>query len=116
MYFEKITKERFVKMLDAGDIIVIECDKSANRKTYDYKFIGANSEGYWDFTPLCADLSDYPNNGRKCVQRLSIRSNDGVAVLCDVIEKLDSEGIFFSDKKGHDLYEIVRHLVTMCYI
>lgn len=116
MIIEKATKSRFIKMLEAREIIVINCDKSARRKTYDFKFIGANSYGVWDFTPLCAEISGYPYNTAATRSRLSIRSNDGIAVLYEVTEKLSEEGFYFSDKKEHDLYEVIRHLVTTFYI
>ena len=114
MIITKETKERFVKMLKAGQIIVIQCNKSSNRKTYDYKFIGANNSGKWDFTHLVAEYSNYPNN--KGCQYLAIRSLDGAAVICSTLYELKKEGIKTGLGDGYSQYEKIRDLLTTFYL
>ena len=114
MIITKETKERFVKMLKAGQIIVIQCNKSSNRKTYDYKFIGANNSGKWDFTPLAAEYSWYQNN--KGVQYLTIRALDGVSVICSILCELQRDGIETDFGDGYSQYERVRDLLCTFYI
>ncbi len=115
MIITKETKERFVKMLEARQIIVIQFDKSRSRETYDYKFIGASSDGKWDFTPLCAELSGHPNNSSTHVQKLVIRALDAAEVICDTLEGLRDENIIFSELTGHRLYEAVREKISTFY-
>ncbi len=110
------TKERFIKMLEDRQIIVIQVDKRRSRKTYDYKFIGSNSDGKWDFTPLCAHFSGYPNNSSTHIQELTIRALDAADVICDVLEKLREENLFFSELSGHRLYEKVREKISTFYV
>ena len=114
MIITKETKERFVKMLKAGQIIVIQCNKGNNRRTYDYKFIGANDSGKWDFTPLVAEYSNYPNN--KGCQYLTIRSLDGVSVICSTLCELQKEGIETDFGDGYSQYEKVRDLLATFYL
>jgi len=114
MTITKETKERFVKMLKARQIIVIQCNKGSNRKTYDFKFIGANNSGKWDFTPLLAEYSNYSNN--KGCQYLSIRSLDGAAVICSALCELKKEGMKTGLGDGYSQYEKIRDLLTTFYI
>ena len=115
MIIERSTKERFVKMLEERQIIAIQANKGANRKTYDYKIIGANNSGKWDFTPMCAQVSNYPNNG--CVIYLAIQTaHDAEDIVDDVLKELAKEGIFRNDLKGWDLHEYSRDHITTFYI
>lgn len=117
MIITKETKERFVKMLRDRQIIIIQCDKGRNRKTYDFKIIGANSGGRWDFTPLVAETSIYPSSRGETIQKLSVRGLDGAAVVANTIFKLEIEGIktnFGEDYYG--IYQNVRELLTTFYI
>ncbi len=115
MIITKETKERFVKMLLARQIVVIQCNKSARNKTYNYKILGVSSEGKWDFTHTCAELSNYPVSGD--VQNRSIRSLDCVAVIYDVLNELRKEGIYEDeDFNYYDLYNKIRDLLTTFYI
>lgn len=116
MNITKETKERFVKMLNARQIIVIQCNKSTNRKTYDLKFIGANSGGKWDFTPLVAETSGYPSNRRKTIEWLAIYALDAVSVVCDTLNKLQEEGLGSDLGEGYSQYQKVRELLTTFYI
>ena len=107
------TKKRFVKMLKSKQIIVIECNKGNYRKTYAYKFIGANSGGRWDFTPLVAQYSHYRNNGSSDVKRLTIFATDGIAVLCDTLDSLEiNAGL----GNGYSQYSQVSELVSTFYV
>ena len=114
MIITKETKERFVEMLKAGQIIVIQCNKGNNRKTYDYKFIGANDSGKWDFTPLVAEYSGYQNN--KGVQYLTIRALDGVSVICSTLCELQKDGIETDFGDGYSQYQKVRDLLSTFYL
>lgn len=116
MYITRETKERFVKMLYDRQIIVIQCNKSTNRKTYDLKFIGANSGGKWDFTPLVVETSGYPSNKRTTVERLAIYALDAASVICDTLDKLQEEGIESNLGEGYNQYQKVRDLLTTFYI
>lgn len=115
MIITKETKERFVRMLKARKIIVIQCKKSSNRKTFNYKFIGANNSGKWDFTPMIAEYSNYSNSKGGC-QYLSIRSLDGAAVICSTLCELKKEGIKTGLGDGYSQYEKVRDLLTTFYL
>lgn len=113
MYFEKETKEQFVKMLNEKHIIVIECRKPG-RNTYSYKFIGASNEGKWDFTPLMAEYSGYRSNRKKWnIEYISVYANDGAAVICATLEAFAKEGINVSVGKGYSQYAKVRDLLTV---
>lgn len=116
MNITKETKERFVKMLSARQIIVIQCNKGSKRKTYDFKFIGANSGGKWDFTPLVAETSGYPSNKRTTVEGLAIYALDAASVVCDTLNKLQEEGLGFDLGEGYSQYQKVRDLLTTFYI
>ena len=86
MIITKETKERFVKMLEANQIICIRANKKG-RKTYDYKVIGATDNGKWDFTPMVANVSNYPNNGG-CMELAIITVHDAADVIEDVLLEL----------------------------
>ena len=116
MRFEKETKERFIKMLDDRQVIVIQCNKCASRKTYDYKFIGANSEGKWDFTPLVAEFSGYPSNASVTVMYLAVRGLDPAAIIADTVENICEDLGKALEKSGHGLYEYCRHNITTFYL
>lgn len=111
MEITKKEKERFVDMLYKHQIIIIQCNKGSNRKTYDYKFIGADVRGRYDFTRLCAELSGYPNNGG--CEYLSIRALDGVAVLTDTLEKIKP---IRKNETVYNRYSEVRDLVCTFYV
>lgn len=116
MIISKETKERFVKMLNDRQIIVIQCNKSVKRNTYDFKIIGANDNGKWDFTPMVAEISDYPSNKNTTVTYLSIRALDGDDVICNTLLKLGKEGLFDKFENGYALYNYVREHVTTFFI
>lgn len=104
-------------MLDDRQIIVIQCNKGNSHKTYDFKFIGANSEGKWDFTPMMVEMSRFPSNKSAHVQNLSVRALDAVSVICNVIEKIREEGILnFGNTIGYDLYQTVREKISTFYV
>ena len=113
MIIAKETKERFVKMLNNREIIVIECDRNSNRRSYDYKFIGANSNGKWDFTPLVAECSGFPYS-KKPIQWLSVRGHDAASMISAVINELRNEKIDGIPAAGdsYSQYERIRTLLT----
>lgn len=115
MIIERETMKRFVRMLYAHQIIVIQCTKP-RLKNYCYKFIGADAHGRYDFTPLVAEYSGWRNNGSTTIEYLSIRSTDGAAVIVDTLDALREDGIFKSKKTNYDLYEEVRHLLCTFYV
>lgn len=101
----KEMKQRFLTMLDAKQIIVIQCNRSEKRKSYDFKFIGADSYGRWDFTPLVAECSGYPTN--KGVSTLAVRGLDGASIIADVLRKLIEEGFSCNQNlDGESYYSI----------
>ena len=103
---------RFVEMLEKGQIIVIQCNRTAARKTYDYKFIGSDGNGVWDFTPMIAGATSYPNNSYHTVQRLCIRSLDFADVITRTLQTLRSEGIFTKEFRDNDLYSLYSYART----
>lgn len=117
MIFTEETKQRFLQMLNDRQIIVIQCNKGSQYKTYNFKFIGANSEGKWDFTPMVVEMSRFPSNKSTSIQHLSVRALDATNVICNVIEKMKEEGILNSDYTfGYELYQIVRDNITTFYV
>lgn len=56
MQFTKETYERFAKMVEARQIIVVGHRINKKSFTHDFKIIGATSDGRWDFTPMVAWL------------------------------------------------------------
>ena len=114
MVITRETEERFVRMLKNREIIVIQCCKSVRRKTYDYKFIGANSYGKWDFTPLVENATSgkYSYRYHKDV-RLAIRVTDAASVICEVLCELEKDGISSDFGSGYSQYEkVCDHLCT----
>lgn len=111
------TKERFVKMLKNREIIVINCKKNPRRLTRDFKFIGANSYGKWDFTSMIEDFTNgrysYRSNGW---ESLAIRATDAAAIVCEVLDALKNENIESGFGNGHERYEKVRDLLTTFYL
>lgn len=116
MIITKETKERFIKMLKDRQIIVIQADLGKKRKTYDLKFIGANNDDKWDFTPLVVETSGYPSNRRTTVERLAIHALDAVSVVCDTLNKLQEEYFECNLGEGYSQYQKVRDLLTIFYI
>ena len=102
-------------MLKDRQIIAIEINKSNSRRTYDYKIIGANNDGKWDFTDLIAKLSGYDYNKRLDSEHRVIFSLDGACIICDALRKLSKQGFFPEYKDGYDIYSKVRHSLTMFY-
>ena len=116
MYITRETKERFVKMLNDRQILVIQNDKGRKYKTYNLKFIGANSDGKWDFTPMVAQLSKYQSTKEEYIQYISIRALDAVAVICNVLDELKDEGIVERKSEGFSQYEEVRDKISTFYV
>lgn len=119
MIITEETKKRFLKMLNDRQIIVIQCNKGSQHKTYNFKFIGANSKGKWDFTPMVVEMSRFPSNKttRTMEQYLSVRALDAAIVICNVIEKMKEEGILnFEYTFGYELYQIVRDKISTFYV
>lgn len=114
MVITKETKKRFVEMLLKKQVIVIRNKKEKSRY-YDYKFIGANSTGRWDFTPMVAELSDCKVNYPNDVQMMSIHTFDGIGVVCSILECLKKEGIESFEESGDDLYFAVRDKLVFFY-
>ena len=116
MIFTEETKKRFVSMLVAKQILVIECHRKPRDRHYDYKFIGANDQGKWDFTPMIEEVMGFKSNKPVPIQYLAIRSNDAAHIVADVIEKLHEEGITPLRIHGVELYQHVRDLLTTFYL
>ena len=109
----KEDKERFVKMLKARQIICF-CVNNPRRKNYDYKIIGANNDGKWDFTRMAADVSNYPNNNG--CQYLTIRSpHNAEDVVADILDELSKDGIFDQKLSGYALTNFAREHIAIFY-
>ena len=108
------TKERFVKMLKNRQVIVVRCKKSA-RKTYNYKFIGANELGRWDFTPLVAEISGAQSDGND-ILLLSIRGIDAAAIITDTLIELKNQGVSGISSEKYELYVQVRSRLCTFYM
>ena len=116
MIITKETKERFIQMLKDKQIIVIQADLGKKRKTYNFKFIGANNDDKWDFTPLVAETSGYPSNRRTTIERLAIHALDAVSVVYNTLNKLQEEGLGSNLGEGYSQYQKVRDLLTIFYV
>ena len=71
MVITRETKERFVKMLEAREIIVVGHRIKTN---YDFKFIGVHNGLKWDFTPTVAFCTGCRTNGAHDLPNLTVRS------------------------------------------
>jgi len=114
MYIINETKIRFARMLAKKQIIVIQCKKTANCKSYNFKFIGADDYEKYDFTPMVADTLGLPLSQN--IYYCSVKGNDASELVRLTIEKLAKDGIIKEEKSGYDLYEQVRGLLTTFYL
>lgn len=64
MEIENITKERFIKMLEKRQIVVVYRDLSLRSFTREYKFIGMQNGLKWDFTYLIVAGTKCKTNGK----------------------------------------------------
>ncbi len=111
MEITKEMKERFVDMLYKHQVIIIQSYKGSKRRTYNFKFFGADVRGRYDFTPLCATLSGYKST--EGGNYLSVIASDGVAVLTDTLEKIKP---IKKNETLYSRYQEVRDLVCTFYI
>lgn len=116
MIIERSTKERFVKMLEERQIIVVRSKTDARRMTNRYKFIGVNSDGKWDFTPMVAELTRYRCNAKAEISDRVIYATDSASVICDVIDNLLKDGLCKWIERGGEMYFKVRDLLTVFYM
>lgn len=116
MIITKETKDRFVRLLKERKIIVIQCNKYPRSKNYNFKFIGADGYGRWDFTPLVAEFSGYKSNAKTDIMFLSVSGDDPAAIITDTLMALKKQGITGIPKENYALYEEVRGLVCTFYI
>lgn len=114
MYIINETKIRFARMLAKKQIIVIQCKKTVNCKSYNFKFIGADDYEKYDFTPMVADTLGLPLSQN--IYYCSVKGNDAAELVRLTIEKLAKDGIIKEEKSGYDLYEQVRGLLTTFYL
>lgn len=120
MIITKETKERFVKMLDKKQIIVI-CASIINRKYPHFKIIGADESGRWDFTPCVSYVAD-----RNTIQvsggEIAICGTlDVVGALQDALRVLHDERIesnFFKNSEdcGYSLYSYCSEHICTFYL
>jgi len=119
MIITKETKERFVKMLDKGQIIVIRASV-VNRKYPHFKIIGADESGRWDFTPLVSYVTDCQTINVVGGEIAICGTLDVVGILENALKQLYDERIesaFFADNDdcGYALYSYCReHICTFC--
>ena len=117
MIITKETKERFVKMLDARQIIVI-CEMNKRKdccRNNCYKFVGVDG-GRWDFTPMVAQISGHDTRNENDAQLVSVKSIDGASVIVDTLIALSEEGIIEPIISRDCEYFKVRDLLTTFYI
>jgi hypothetical protein len=112
MIITEETKKRFVSMLVARQILVIECHRNPKDRHYEYKFIGANEKGKWDFTPMIEEVTDFKSNKPVPIKYLTIHANDAAHIVANTLEKFDEEGVFPVRLRGVELYQYVRDLLT----
>lgn len=111
------TKERFVKMLDENQIIIINA-RILDRKYPHYKIIGANNSGKWDFTPCVAHVTNC-GNIPVCGGEIAISGTIDIhSILQDALRNLYDERIesaFFKENKGcgYELYSYCREHTCM---
>lgn len=114
MLFSEETKERFIKMLKDRQIIAIRCNQG-RKKSFAYKFIGANNDGKWDFTPLVANESNFPTTKNTSIYDTAIFANDGVGVVEEALKNLRKDGFLDDSAETKDYFKI-RELLTFFYI
>jgi len=114
MYITNETKIRFARMLAKKQIIVIQCKKSVNSKSYNFKFVGANEYERFDFTPMIADTLGLPLSQN--IYYCSVKGIDAAEIARLTIEKLAKDGIIKEEKSGYDLYEQIRELLATFYL
>ena len=111
------TKERFVKMLDKRQIIVIRASV-INRKYPHFKIIGADEFGRWDLTPCVSYITDCKTIPVTGGEIAICGTLDVVGVLQDALRKLYEERIesdFFKNNTdcGYSLYSYCsEHICT----
>ena len=120
MIITEETKRRFVRMLDKWQIIVIRASY-VNRKYPNFKIIGADEFGRWDFTPLASYVT-----GCKTINVIGgeiaiCRTTDVVGILQDVLRKLHDERIessFFANNEdcGYALYSYCREHICSFHL
>ena len=117
MIITKETKERFVKMLDKRQIIVIRASV-INRKYPHFKIIGADESGRWDFTPCVSYVADRNTIQVSGGEIVICGTLDVVGVLQDALRNLHDERIesdFFKNNTdcGYSLYSYCNeHICT----
>lgn len=122
MDYEKEMKERFVQMLKDRQILIVAGQQTAKNGDGDYKFIGANNDGKWDFTLLlgqlsgCSVRSDEWKQGVKNPIHTFIRTKDPFAVIQSALIQLAITGFFNDDiKDNYKLYEYTREQTAVFY-
>lgn len=120
MIITKETKERFVKMLDERQIIVIHA-RYIHRRYPQYKVIGANSEGKWDFTPCIVELSNCEYIPVLGGQIAICGALDVVGILQEAVRKLWDERIESKFYKTHEdacyaLYSYCRDQICTFFV
>ena len=96
--------------------IIIVKTHTAFTKSQSYKFIGANDDGKWDFTPLVSEYVNYKTNRDFNDNIISIRGYDGTELVRKVLVKLKEEGIESIDLTGDNLYFRLRGLLCFFHI
>ena len=117
MVITKETKERFIKMLDKKQIIVIRATL-INRKYPHFKIIGADEYGRWDFTPCISYITDCKTIAVTGGEMAICGTVDCVQLLQNTLRKLHDERIesaFFENNNdcNYTLYSYCReHICT----
>lgn len=119
---KKEMKERFVQMLKDKQIIIVEGLRTARNGDGDYKFIGANNEGSWDFTKSLGDWGLIPVRSEEWKESAEnpthtfIRTNDPYSVIHSALLELAVNGIFNENiMGGSDLYKYIREKTSIFY-
>ena len=114
MFITYDTKIRFARMVARRQVIVVQCRRTARSASYDFKFIGADEFGRYDCTPAIIDILGLPENAD--IRHLTVRAKDAADVVARALTCLADDGIVKVEKRGHDLYEEVRNLLTTFYM
>lgn len=91
MIITRETKERFVQMLQAREIIVVGRKIKTN---YDFKFIGVHNGLKWDFTPTIAWCTGCKTNGSDSPTTMTVRSYSADYLVEQTLKYMPSDCVY----------------------
>lgn len=114
MIITEETKLRFVRMLAQRHIIVIQ--HRPTRRALSFKFIGADDDGKWDFSPCVAETSGCKTYGNAQRESISVGGTDAADIIVKSLKNMAEEGLITKREPDHETYEKVRELITTFYV